>query len=56
MTDELIAVEIEVHPMRGCWALAAAEDASIEATRFVDVAHLDGNVKWCQRLIHDRKA
>jgi hypothetical protein len=47
MADELMAVEIEVNPLRAAAALAATENFSVETARFGNVAHLNGNVEWC---------
>src|ERR1700679_212736 len=51
MADELMAVKIEVHPVSGTAAFGAPQNVLVEAAGFVDVAHLDGNVKRCQ-FIH----
>jgi hypothetical protein len=53
MADELMPVEIEVYPMRGAAALAAAEYIAVETARLVDVAHLHGDMERCQWLIDD---
>jgi len=52
VADELMTVKIEVHPMRGAAAFRTPEGLLVEATSFVDIAHLYGDVKRCQRFIH----
>src|SRR6185437_7457354 len=52
MADELVAVEIEVHPASVAASLGAAENFSIETACFVDVPNLHGDVKGGQRLVH----
>jgi hypothetical protein len=47
MADELMAVEIEVDPLRAAAAFAAAKNIAVESARFSDVAHLNGNMEWC---------
>jgi hypothetical protein len=47
MADKLMAVEIEVDPLRAAAPFAATENLPIETARFGDVAHLNGNVEWC---------
>src|SRR5512147_2388790 len=37
--DDLVAVEVEVHPVLGAPALRAAQEAAVEAARLVEVGH-----------------
>jgi hypothetical protein len=46
MTHELMAVEIEVHPVRITASLGTSKDISIESPRFRDIADLQGDMKW----------
>ena len=48
VADELMAVEIEIHPERSTSALGAADNFSIELARFGDVPHLQSDVEGCQ--------
>src|SRR5215469_5246764 len=45
MADELVAVEIEVHPVVRTASLGAAQHATVEGARLGDVAHLERDVK-----------
>jgi hypothetical protein len=47
MADELMAVEIEIDPLRATAAFAATENIAVESARFADIAHLNGDVEWC---------
>src|SRR5262245_52690334 len=49
MTDELVAIEIEIHPAAGAASLGAAKHPAIEAPGLVEVAHLNCHVKGRQR-------
>ena len=56
MTDELVAEQIEVHPLRIAAAFGASENFLVEAASLVDVPHLHGDVERCQRLIDIHEA
>jgi hypothetical protein len=55
MTHELMAVEIEVHPVRITASLGTSKDISIESPRLRDIPDLQGDMKWRkhrQHLLH----
>ena len=56
MADELVAEQIEVHPLRIAAAFGASENILVEAARLVDVPHLHGDVERRQRLIDTHEA
>jgi hypothetical protein len=47
MADELMAIEIEVDPLRAAAAFPATENVAVESAGFGDVAYLKGNVEGC---------
>jgi hypothetical protein len=48
MTDQLVAIKIEIDPMRVAAPLRTAQHMPIETTSLRDIAHLHGNVERCQ--------
>src|ERR1700730_3461711 len=52
MTDELVAVKIEIDPLCIAAALRAAEYSSIEVTSLRNIAHLHGDMKRRQTRTH----
>jgi hypothetical protein len=51
MADELMAVEIEIHPMGIAAALRASQQIPVESTRLGDIPDLYGDVEGRQRLL-----
>jgi hypothetical protein len=50
MADELMSVQVEIHPGRRAASLRTAEQAAVELSRLGNVADLNGNVKWGQHF------
>jgi hypothetical protein len=48
MTDQLMAIEIEVDPMAAAAPFRAIHQGAIELARLADIADLNGQVKWWQ--------
>ena len=46
MGDDLVAVEVEIHPFRRTAAFRAAEDTAVERTRRGNIVHRKSKVKW----------
>ena len=46
MSNELMSVEIEVHPVRITASLGTSKDVSVESPRLRDIADLQGDMKW----------
>src|SRR5579859_1461789 len=52
MTHELMAEKIEVHSVSGTAAFSAPQNVLVKAASLIDVAHLNGDMKRSQRVIH----
>jgi hypothetical protein len=45
MTNQLMAVKVEIYPLRVAATFGAPKDCLIEASRLIDISHLQSNVK-----------